>query len=185
MNVEEIDLVYKARCKPKEREKTCNGCDVKIPINEGQFTVHMKFYCAECSLLITNLHIPYYVIEKNQVIEKVDYENTREKLIDFIYCLCDQKLQKKLFTQIQQFQKKYSFIDMIRAMEYHHVIKRIPIKEEYKGSIGIVPYVMEDSKKYYNQLIRENRSKAERQLRELQKVKPSLLDRIRDGVDSL
>ena len=184
-NIEDIALAYKARCQPKESTKTCLSCKENIPISQGMFTIHMKFYCPNCSLLITNLHTPSYMIQNNEIIQQIDYQNTREYLIQFLYALFDQTLKPQLFKQIQNYEKKYSYLDIIRAVEFHHVIKRNKIQEQHKGTIGIVPYVIEQAREYYHKLSAANHREALKRLNELKKINPSLISRIQGQVDSL
>jgi hypothetical protein len=173
--IEEISLVYKKINQPlKNEEKTCNYCGVRIPWESGIFTVYMKFYCKNCMLFNHGLHLPYYVVENNAVIERVDYSTDRGAFVSFIYNFLGKgTMNNRNFGLIKSYNAKWPYIDMIRALEYHYVVKKQPINSKHKYSIGLIPYVIEDAKKWYEQELENQRTKVKQNIQKENTINPN------------
>lgn len=86
--------------------------------------------------------------------QKVKAEQDRIALEEYIKKLfktdyVDPKIQKMIKNYIDNYQFTYSGI--LKALKYWYDIKRNSI-EKSNGSIGIVPYIYEESKRYYYQI---------------------------------
>lgn len=72
-----------------------------------------------------------------------------EEYIKDIYNL--KELSQKVKMQIQRFIKDYKYTPggIAMTLYYLHAIKKNPIKEEYKQTIGIVPHVYTEAEEYF------------------------------------
>ena len=133
----------------------CPKCD-----KEYDFTIHRPIYnyngqktCRVCSQTEENFHIDRIEItEVGPVLVQpfcVDDLRGRDRLVEFIYLLFDRKQSTRAFSQIKQYEKKgYTYLGMIRALEYFFIIKKNSLAKA-KGGIGIVPHIYDEAQKYY------------------------------------
>lgn len=93
---------------------------------------------------------------------------TKQELLKFI---CDiygiNECNSMILRQINKYvtEHRYDYIDIARALSYFIDVQGKPANPQY--GIAIVPYVMDDAKKYYDNLRRQK----EEQLKAAEKLK--------------
>lgn len=85
-------------------------------------------------------------------------ENDRDKLIAYIKKLFNTTtINPRIWKQLKQYTEEYqySYKDIHNALIYAFEVKHNDI-EKARGGIGLVPYVIQDSKKYFNDIESSN-----------------------------
>jgi len=116
-------------------------------------TASRKIVCKSCEKYHTDYHFNTFKYERGRVVEETPFDNISEEkqrylLIDFIHVLFSDEVAKTTYSQVQKFRNDYTYLQIIRALEYFFIIKKGDIQKS-KGSIGIVPYIIKDSEAYY------------------------------------
>ena len=106
--------------------------------------------CNKCALTNHTLHYDYYDSKTDSM--KTPFENMEEKeqyqhFIDFCYQLFG-GLATDTYKRAREFNQKYSYLEMVRAIEYFYIIKKND-KAKAKKRIGIIPYIISHSNEYY------------------------------------
>lgn len=127
--------------------ETCVHCKEKIDIYNEEFVQigYNKFAHKRCVEL-----------EKQSKIEQQekDYKN----LTDYIKKLFNIKnLTANIIKQIRDFRIEYNltYNEMLLTLVYWYEVRKAPLERAEKR-IGIIPYVCEDAKKYYEAIERVN-----------------------------
>lgn len=131
----------------------CSKCGKETKDSHYDYTG--VFVCKSCAK-IEPWHTDRFSIEDGIIIRKTPYEGLteeqqREKFIEFAFNLLG-GLDNRAYALMKNYAKKYSWLDMTRALEYFYLIKRNPVAKANKN-VGIIPHVIEDSQKFYK---REN-----------------------------
>lgn len=130
----------------------CHIC--KKVTAHGQYNYQDLFTCADCETMTEYLHLDEFTIteegvERRLCLSDKTEEEQRWELIHLIYRIYDNKINKRVFHVIPQYLKKgYTYLGIIRAMEYHFIVRRSSTAKANNG-IGIVPYVYDDAQKYF------------------------------------
>lgn len=129
----------------------CSNCGTKVSKTILNYTG--KRVCNVCIPLTQSLHIdnvslteagPILVEPFSDAEEKVK----REKLVAFIHLIFP-KVNPAAYRLMNSYRKKgYTWLGMIRALEYFYVIKHNS-KQKSNNNIGIIPHVYEDAQKFY------------------------------------
>lgn len=137
--------------------KQCAICGLKTV--EGTYNTKQQYVCRTCFNTYPNLYVDNFKIENSKVVSEDPLaskteEDQRAECIQYAYTLFDQKLAKRSYSLFSNYRKKgYSWIGMIRALEWFFVVKENDIAKA-KNSVGIIPYVYNDAQKYYETLNR-------------------------------
>ena len=136
-----------------DKVKMCYICNKPTP--NGVYNVKQNYVCRDCLNTYTNLYIDDFIIENGEVknqepLSNLDEERQREVCVHFAYTLFNQKLATRSYALFDNYQikKGYTWLGMIRALEWFYIVKRHDLSKA-KSSIGIIPYVYEDAQKYY------------------------------------
>jgi len=128
----------------------CSKCETET--KNGFFLYTGRFVCKTCYQM-EPWHTDRFTIEDNQVIRKTPYdglseEAQRSKFIEFAYNIFGNKLAPAAYRMMKQYRAKHSWIEMTRAMEYFYLVRRNST-DKAKNNIGIIPYVIEEAKAFY------------------------------------
>lgn len=110
--------------------------------------------CQECIPLTEQFHINRIEIDEAgpRLVELsfcADEKLGRQKFIDFIYLIFDGKVNPAAYRLMNNYRKKgYTWIGMIRAMEWFYLIKKNSTKKS-NNNIGIIPHIYEEAQKFY------------------------------------
>lgn len=110
--------------------------------------------CQECIPVSEQLHIDRVEIEKaGPVLVELsfctDEKLGRQKFIDLVYLIFDGRINPAAYRLMNSYRKKgYTWIGMIRAMEWFYVVKKNS-KTKSNNNIGIIPHIYEDAQKFY------------------------------------
>lgn len=145
-------------------EKKIRNCSIcEIETDQGVYNIKQNYVCRACLNTYSNLYVDDFSIENYQVVSKVPLEDLSEEdqraaCIQYAYTLFNQKLAVRSYSLFSNYRKKgYTWIGMIRALEWFYIVKKNDISKA-KNSVGIIPYVYEDAQKYYalaNKTIKE------------------------------
>lgn len=141
----------------------------------GHYDYEGRFICIECAPLHNYLHFDNFDIVDGKIVQTSPLDGLSEleqraKLISLIYLIFNNEVSKSAHRLINVYLKKgYSYLDMIRTLEYFYIIKKHSTAKA-NNSIGIIPYVIEDARKYYqtknNQLLQKYNEMLKAQQRE-------------------
>lgn len=137
--------------------RNCTVCEKTS--EDGKYNIKRQWVCPECFKNFTNLHVDDFRVEDGAVLRKVPYSNLSEEdqrfnCVDTINVIYNGKLSKAIFPQLKRLREAdYSWIGIIRAIEWFYIVKGNPISKA-KGGVGIVKYVYNDAQKYYEHLNR-------------------------------
>lgn len=125
--------------------------------------------CPYCKLKFDADKEPYVKPNSQRYAHKICYENflnkqqaeetDRDKLINYIRKLFGtQVINPKIWKQLKQYTEEYgfSYSDILNALIYAFEIKHNDISKA-QGGIGLVPYVIQDSRKYFNDISSSNK----------------------------
>jgi len=118
-----------------DRPVKCPGCELFFKRTEEEFEyIKNRYWHKKC-----------YANQRNQAIEK-------EKLLKYIEQLLHKKIDYKINNQIKNYTeiRKYTYEDIYHALYYFFDIKGNSIAKA-NGGIGIVPYIIEEAKNYFQQ----------------------------------
>ena len=124
---------------------------------EGKYNYQDRVTCINCEPMTDFLHYEEFEIGENGVIRiepmsLITESEQRWILINLIYKIYNNKINPSVFTAIPRYLKKgYTYLGIVRALEYHFVIKKGSIAKG-KNGIGIVPYVYDDAQKYFDSI---------------------------------
>lgn len=123
----------------KERLVKCPTCKHSFP--KSQTTEHSKrYYCAPC------------YAEKTKPKERTDWDDLYDTIKHYYG-----SVTPMMFRQLKQYREEtgYKFTDsgMRLTLIYYHDILGRPVLEDMQ-SLGIIPYVYEDAKRYYTEVYR-------------------------------
>ncbi len=114
-----------------------------------------KKTCRKCAEMEENFHIDRIEIAEAGPILVQPFcsgdENVgRNRLVEFIFLLFDNNPSKAVYPLIGKYIKKgYTYLGMIRALEYFYKIKRNSTAKS-NLSIGIIPHIYDEAQKYYS-----------------------------------
>lgn len=134
-------------------KRKCYICEVET--DQGVYNVKQNYVCRACLNTYSNLYVNDFSYENGKVISKTPLEDLSEEdqraaCIQFAYTLFNQKLSKRSYPLFANYRKKgYTWIGMIRALEWFYIVKRNDLSKA-NNSVGIIPYVYDDAQKYYN-----------------------------------
>ena len=129
----------------------CFNCG-KI-VDKTIYNYTSKRVCTSCVPLVQELHINNIEITKAGPImvepfSCADEKIGRQKFIDFLHLIFD-KVNPAAYRLMNSYRKKgYTWLGMIRAIEYFYIIKKNS-KQKSNNNIGIIPYVYNDAQKFY------------------------------------
>ena len=84
-------------------------------------------------------------LSKEQLIEEICYHHKTDGINQMIR------------SQITRFvvEHGYTYLEIARALAFYHEVLERPVEKKF--GIGIVPHIMDDARKYYKELEREER----------------------------
>lgn len=130
----------------------CRYCGTST--KKGNYDYEGCFVCQDCSATHNYLHFDNFDIIDGEVrrtspVENLTESEQRVKLINLIHIIFNNNVNKGAYRLINLYLKKgYSYLDMIRALEYFYIIKKNSTKKS-NNNIGIIPYVVEEAREYY------------------------------------
>lgn len=161
----------------------CKHCG-KIT-SAGHYDYEGRFTCVECAPLHNYLHFDEFSIINNKVqqtkaLSTLSPQQQREKLISLIHIIFNNKVNKGAYRLINNYLNKgYSYLDMIRALEYFYIVKKNSIVKS-NNNIGIIPYILKESQEYYqtknNQLLQKYLQTLAAQQQEVTKEVVSIIE---------
>lgn len=120
----------------------------------GKYNYQDRFTCVDCEPMTDFLHYEEFEIGEEGVIRiepmsLITESEQRWVLINLIYKIYNNEINPSVFSMIPRYLKKgYTYLGMVRALEYHYVIKKGSIAKGNKG-IGIIPYIYDDAQTYF------------------------------------
>lgn len=124
---------------------------------QGRHNYEDRFTCLACEPMTDYYHVDDFEIINGEVKRTVALSGKTESeqrwvLINIIYTIFDNEINQKVFSLIPRYLKKgYTYLGMVRALEYHYFIRKSS-KEKANNSIGIIPYVYDDAQKYFEKI---------------------------------
>ena len=86
--------------------------------------------------------------------QQIKVESDRDKVIEYIKKLFNTTvINPRVWKQLKQYTEEfgYSYTDILNALIYAFEVKHNDI-EKARGGIGLVPYVIQDSRKYFQDI---------------------------------
>lgn len=120
----------------------------------GKYNYQDRFTCVDCEPMTDFLHYEEFEIGDDGIIRcdpmtLLTESEQRWILINLIYKIYNNKINQSVFTAIPRYLKKgYTYLGIVRALEYHYVVKKGSIAKGNNG-IGIVPYVYDEAQTYF------------------------------------
>ena len=118
------------------------------------FWAQGKLICHNCIPYTNQLYLDKVEITEAgpklvQPISDLCESSQRSAFINFAYTLFNCDLNKSAYPLMKVYRKKgYSWLGMLRAMEWFYVIKKNPISKA-KNNIGIIPFIYNEAQEYY------------------------------------
>lgn len=143
----------------------CSMC--KKQTKRGRYNYKGLFTCLDCVVLSEDLHFDTVEINSEGEVKLVSpfsgvsEKDQRQKFIDFVYLLFNNQISPAAFRLMNSYLKKgYTWLGMLRAMEWFYVIKKNDVVKA-KKNIGIIPYIYEESNNYYQYKNKQIKEKAQ------------------------
>lgn len=134
----------------------CAVCGNPVEARKRNYT--RKKICNSCMErdLLSHYHLDTFEIVDGRVVRHVPLEGRdqtyqRSAFIDFAYTLFKKGLNGRAYKLTKEYveEKGYTYLGMIRALEWFYLIKKNDRKKA-GNSIAIIPHVYEEANKYYN-----------------------------------
>ena len=155
--------------------RECSICNLDTSAEAGVYNIKQRFVCRNCFDTFPNLHVDDFRIEGGKVIRESPYfdltkEMQRLACIDFLYLIFERKISPATFPALNRYIKKgYTWIGIVRAMEWFYIVKGNDIAKAKKG-VGIVPYIYEEAQAYYESVNQALYSRFRKQILPVEQV---------------
>jgi len=142
----------------------CSTCGEKT--KQGKYNIKQKFVCQNCSVITEELFVDEIIFKEGGVelippFYDVDEKGMRQQFIDYLYVLFNNKINSAAFRLMNNYRKKgYTWLGMMRAIEWFFVVKRNSISRA-NHNIGIIPHIYDEAQQFYQYQNQKNKEKAQ------------------------